>query len=477
MQNKYISYYFRNLCVETFPSYGTDTYYDTCIYEHFFEILLRLTDSKKNFDILIFIDKYLQKLDGNKYKKKFAELSKLDYLDAKRDFIKLISNIYQITLIYKYRENLVYLEEELSNLEGSYIEKFGNLYNLDSATTDLLDDALLQVKDAFLSKVGYKYNIDTYDSALAETLVTVEEKLTSLKIEDIVSQSSGEVDGYKQEVFNRTKEEILESFGQLAIIIEDTFSNNRKVRHLKNVDYYLSFLMHDKIMVLEASTSSNKKATKKIFKKFYNALYYSYKMSLYFSYFKDKHEKFTLKEVLASFNDDLLKVGIGEDYIDRRLEDTFFNIVDNLKVRKDFKHLPLIILGYELSLDAKTIEKISVQVDNNGYITNNKKKNSKIISRFKDLKYSTNTQKIYDLDEDIGDFLELFSSYKTKTIYEVSVVHEDGNLETISFDSKEDYINYITPDCDEDKVKYMMDNFLRERDKKVYYEPLFSQDC
>ena len=54
MNNKYISYYFRNLCVETFPSYGTDVYYDMCVYDHFFELLLRLTASQRDFDILIF---------------------------------------------------------------------------------------------------------------------------------------------------------------------------------------------------------------------------------------------------------------------------------------------------------------------------------------------------------------------------------------------------------------------------------------
>jgi hypothetical protein len=56
--------------VETFPSYGADIYYDTCIYDHFIELLIRITDFEKEFNMLLFVDKYLKKLDGDKYKKK-----------------------------------------------------------------------------------------------------------------------------------------------------------------------------------------------------------------------------------------------------------------------------------------------------------------------------------------------------------------------------------------------------------------------
>ena len=64
-------------------------------------------------------------------------------------------------------------------------------------------------------------------------------------------------------------------------------------------------------------------------------------------------------------------------------------------------------------------------------------------------------------------------SYKRETVYEANIVNEDGELETMSFDSEEDYKNYIRSDCDENLLDYMVENFLRKRDKKVYYDPLF----
>jgi hypothetical protein len=199
-------------------------------------------------------------------------------------------------------------------------------------------------------------------------------------------------------------------------------------------------------------------------------------MQIYFLYFKDKHEKVTLAKVLEFFDDETLMVGVDKDYIDRRAEEMFFNIVDNIEVRRDFKHLPLIVLGSMLSLDAKTVEKMSIQLDNYGLIDNNRTKNPNVISRFKDLKDIANAQTVYELDDDIRELVEIFNSYKMSTVYEANVVDEDGEFEKMNFGSKQDYINCITPNCEEGEIQYMVDNFLRKRDKKVYYEALFTTD-
>ena len=67
----------------------------------------------------------------------------------------------------------------------------------------------------------------------------------------------------------------------------------------------------------------------------------------------------------------------------------------------------------------------------------------------------------------------MFNSYKIATVYEANVLDKDGEFDTLSFESEEDYINYIRPHCEESEIQYMVDNFLSKRDKKVYYEPLF----
>lgn len=467
MDQKYISYYFRNLCVETFPSYGADIYYDMCIYDHFFELLLRLTESDKEFNILVFVDKYLIKLDGDKYKKKFEDHAIKSYDAAKRDFLILLSNIYQITLIYNYKNDLTSLEEKLLGLDSDHLQKLRSLYNLDEGTVNFIHNVLGKIKDPLSSKVDLKFDIETYGKALSNTLNTVEDKLMQLRIEDIVSENSEEVDGYRQRVFEASKEEATDHLGKFIATIGDTFYNDRKIRHLKRVDYYMSFLLHDEVVLLEGS--------KKVFKNLYKALYYAYKMQIYFLYFKDKHEKATLSEILKFFDDETLKVGMSKDYVDRRVEDIFYNIVDNIEVRRDFKHLPLIFLGYQLSLDAKTVEKISVHMDDDGLKDhNNRTKNPNVISRFKDLRYSTNAHIMYELDDDIKELLEMFKSYKITTVYEANMVDEDGELEIMNFNSEEDYITYISPHCEESEIQYMVDNFLSKTEKKVYYEPLFA---
>jgi len=59
--------------------------------------------------------------------------------------------------------------------------------------------------------------------------------------------------------------------------------------------------------------------------------------------------------------------------------------------------------------------------------------------------------------------------------YEVSVANEDGDLEIMSFGSEDNYRKYISADCDESEVENIVENFLRKREKKVYYEPLFEK--
>jgi hypothetical protein len=41
------------------------------------------------------------------------------------------------------------------------------------------------------------------------------------------------------------------------------------------------------------------------------------------------------------------------------------------------------------------------------------------------------------------------------------------------FDSEDDYKKYISPYHDENEIEDMVEDFLRERDKKVYCDPLF----
>lgn len=468
MDQKYVSYYFRNLCVDTFPSYGAEIYYEMCIYEHFFELLLRVADFKKEFNMLVFVDRYLKKLDSDKYKKKFEAYGIKSYDAAKNDFLILLSNLYQITLIYNHKNNLLSLEEKLLSLDSDRLEKIRIHYKLNETRVSFIEQVLEKLKYTFSAKIDFKYDINEYYDALSNTLTLVEDKLKQLKIEDIVFEKSAEVDGYRQKVFEACKGEVIDNLQNLTGTIGDAFFNERKIRHLKRVDYYLSFLMHDEIVPLEGS--------KNIFRNFYKALMYAYKMQMYFLYFKDKYEQVTLAKVLEFFDDETLTVGSDKDYIDRRAEEVFFNIVDNIEVRRDFKHLPLIVLGSMLSLDAKTVEKMSIQLDNDGLIGNNRTKNPNVISRFKDLRHSANSQTVYDLDDDTRELLEYFNSYKIETVFEANVVDEEGELDKMSFDSEEDYINHIRPHCDEGDIQYMVDNFLRKRDKKAYYEPLFTAD-
>lgn len=200
-----------------------------------------------------------------------------------------------------------------------------------------------------------------------------------------------------------------------------------------------------------------------------------YRLSQILRYFLKNQSNITLF-LCKFFDDETLTVGSDKDYIDRRAEEMFFNIVDNIEVRRDFKHLPLIVLGHMLSLDAKTVEKISGNLDNVGVMHDNRTKNRNVISRFKDLKHIANAQTVYELDDDTQELLEFFNSYKIKTVFEVNVVDEDGGFDKMSFSSEEDYINHITPHCEEGDIQYMVDNFLRKRDKKVYYEPLFTTE-
>jgi len=43
----------------------------------------------------------------------------------------------------------------------------------------------------------------------------------------------------------------------------------------------------------------------------------------------------------------------------------------------------------------------------------------------------------------------------------------------MTFDSEDDYKKCISPYCDENEIEDMVNNYLRKRDKKVYYDPLF----
>lgn len=468
MNQKYISYYFQNLCVNTFPSYSTNFYNDMSIYEHFFEVLFRLIDFEKEYDVLVFVNKYLKKLESDKYRKKFAQLSPKGYNTAKRDFLKLLSNTYQAALIYNHKDDLSILEKKVLSFDANQIKILRSLYNLDETTVNFINPMLMDLKDALSEQIDFKYEEYAYDEALSNTLSLVYRQLKQLRIEDIVSEKSTENEGYRQRVFNTCKEEAIDNFGKLSANISDAFNNKRKIRHLKNIKYYLSFLLQDEIIEIEKS--------EKVLRNLHKALLYAYKTQVYFLYFKDKHEKVTLSEIVKFFNNEELSISINNDFFDRRENESFFNIVDSIEVRKDFKHLPLVLLGYQLSLDAKTVEKMSIYLDNDGFKIDNKTKNPNVISRFNDLKYKANIDRVYDLDDDIVGMLNYFNSYKIETVYLANRVNADGELEKMSFNSKEDYIKYIYPHCDKDDIPYMVYNFLSETKKKVSYEPLFTTE-
>ena len=69
--------------------------------------------------------------------------------------------------------------------------------------------------------------------------------------------------------------------------------------------------------------------------------------------------------------------------------------------------------------------------------------------------------------------MDMFNSYKIETVYEANVVDEDGEFKTMIFDSEDDYKKYISPYCDENEIEDIVEDFLRKRDTKVYYDPLF----
>jgi len=115
-----------------------------------------------------------------------------------------------------------------------------------------------------------------------------------------------------------------------------------------------------------------------------------------------------------------------------------------------------------------------VILDFYGYISDNKTKNNSVIKRFEDLEYGANLHNKYALDEEIGSLDELFRSYKTVTLYDANILKEDGQFEIMSFDTEDAYKKYIRSFCDENEVEHMVYEFLRQREKKVYYEPLFN---
>ena len=178
------------------------------------------------------------------------------------------------------------MEEKLLGLDSDHFQKLRSLYNLDESTVSFIHNVLEKIKDPLSSKVDFKYDIKTYDKALSNTLSMVNQKIKQLKLEDIVSENSKEVDEFRQRVFEASKKEATYHLERFIRVFEDTFYNERKIRHLKRVDYYMSFLLHDEVIQLEGSIN--------IFRNFYKALYYAYKMQIYFLYCKNEYVKVTL---------------------------------------------------------------------------------------------------------------------------------------------------------------------------------------
>lgn len=93
------------------------------------------------------------------------------------------------------------------------------------------------------------------------------------------------------------------------------------------------------------------------------------------------------------------------------------------------------------------------------------------------MKYSTDTQHVYDLKFTIDNsmFLELFNSYKTMQVYEANVLNQDGELEIINYYTEDDYRHYLSFAHDKDEIEVIVSTFLRQKQKKMYYDPLFQR--
>jgi len=475
MTNTYLFYYCKVLYVDIFPSYGSGQYYNKLIYNHFFELLVKVNSYNKEFDYVLFMDKYINKLESNRYKNKFSKISESDFNIAKKDFLEIQNNIYQIMTIHANKYNPSDLKQSI-NLSLNNINEYSQIHKLSQSTITLIINALKKVLDVIDDKMESMYKYAEYNAALLNTIDLTKKKLEEIEIKDIILDSSKENTDYQSDIFKKVKTKVLNEFNLFTNDIEDIFTNNRKINHLSKTSSYIKFLFHDKIQTIETPIGK-----KKVFLKFYKSLYDAHVLCMYFFYFKNKFEKATISNILKSFDNVKLEIIMMNEFKDNRLEELFFKIIKNIKARADIKYLSLIILGHELLLEGRDIQNIVARLnafENNNEVTKENRKhkrpnkNKNFLKRFNELKYYTNMQIPYEDDENTNDYLNLFCSFKTEVVYRTSIIKNDGESNVKDFNSVDEYKKYIMSLNPEDDIQYLVDNYLREEKIKVYYNPL-----
>lgn len=458
MENQYLTYYFRDLCVKTFPSFGTEYYFDMSLFEHFYTLLVRL-NKQENFDYIFFLNQYVKKIENAKYRNKFDLITNGNYDKAKDDFFELQTNIYQIVLIYSYKDQYLNFNDNMKALLNN-LEEFTRKHNLLQVVKDILKKALIKLLDVIDETINIKYPIEKYNTILYQTLMLSRAELGKLEIDENILNKNE----YK---FKKAKNKVLKHLKDFSDIIEDTFENKKKIRHITSVKYYMSFLLHDEIISIDIDGTE-----KEVLIKFYDAILYAYKFCINFIYFKSLYDKLSLEDVINQFHP-TMEVCTIEDIQDKRQVEGFFRILNSITTRQDFKHLPLVVLGDKLSLDANTVKKISVAIDNNGVNSDANSKNHNVVKKYNELRYSTNMQAVFDLDyENMKDFLNLFRSYKTKIVYRASFTNLDGSMSTKDFDSVDDYKRYIKDGNIDLDIEYSIKNYLTPTHKRLYYNSL-----
>ncbi len=343
----YFAFYMRRLYRHSLSRYHITQQYNTSLQDTYFTLYEKLGTSKGAYqNDQEFLKKFERMLDANKLdcaENSFLPSDDYNYHKALEDFNILQINTRQLDTIMECDKNIDLIknrcEEELQKLDEVFAKDYPRTYYILKKTySTLLSKCSPTLKDEQTIK---------YQDFVEDSFYFAHEDLRTLSLKSVLVNIGKGNEKYNKDFFDTQREIVLSMLDKFALIAKNTFLDPIRRQEILDKNSYFSFIYEDEVIELTLDGEDIS-----VFYDLYMALFKAYKIDMYVKYLSN-----VSPVKLNKYLDQLKQDHLQNEYEEVSLYKSL------LYLRKDFKHLGLIIFGLEMGLNLNSVKNIAKRID------------------------------------------------------------------------------------------------------------------
>ena len=364
----HFSSYVRRLWRNTHSSLHVNRLYDTALYLKYFTMYEEVSNyNGAGFDDEEFLNFFIREaLHKKASEKELEDFITLQINIRQLDFI-MERNLDKDTVLKDAKKELAYFEfkinlkKELPIAHEIYVTTMTTLIQKCEKLTEYHNEKIF-------SKVKKQQLLDN-------TFFYTIQKLQEFKLDKTELNLGTTTTEEKEKLLQKIINDNIQMLNQFADVLAGTFTEeyDKRLAVMNRHGTYLNFLLFEFSIqkYITLSIEDNRQYNTPILYDFHLSLYEAYSNNIIVMYLHKIADKRTLKKYFEDNNS-----------IDRIKHHKQF-ILSLINVQKNFKHLPLVLLGLDLGLDTNTIIKLVETID--GY--KNKNIKDRYLQLMKDLEH------------------------------------------------------------------------------------------